>query len=162
MSVPTGVARSSRRAVGALVAVLVALACTVLWLMALAAPSATMPDMTGMAGTSVEAGVSMMAGMRSTTAVAATDAVADLAAGAGPAMASMCDTACVGGVVDVCTLAAGLAVTTVLALLLSSRRNTFLRLLARPGAATLVHRRPRWLHSPWTVLSLFSLGVLRV
>ena len=48
-----------------------------------------------------------------------------------------------------------------LALFLASRRDTFLGLLARIGALFFVRRRRRPL-TPWTVLSLSSLCVLRV
>ena len=77
-----------------------------------------------------------------------------------PPMSSMCDSACVTDVSQVCTIAGGLTVTTLLALLLASRRDTFLGLLARTRPRALLRRRRR--HTPWTVLSPISLCVLRV
>ncbi len=125
-----------------------ALACVLVWL---GASTASMSSMTGMSDGSP---VSTVA-----AASTLTTAAADTVSGLGPAVASMCDSACIVET-SACALGVGLAVTTVLALLLGSRRDTFLGLLAR--LRTTGTRRPRWLMSPWTVLSLSSLGVLRV
>ncbi len=73
-------------------------------------------------------------------------------------MSSMCDSACVTDVTEMCTVAGGLTVTTLLALLLASRRDTFMGLLARTRPCALPRRR----QTPWTVLSPISLCVLRV
>jgi hypothetical protein len=59
-----------------------------------------------------------------------------------------------------CTNAAGLTPSTLLALLLASRRDTFMGLLARTRPRALPRRRRR--QTPWTVLSPNSLCVLRV
>ena len=76
-------------------------------------------------------------------------------------MTSMCVSTCVTDIGGECTLAAGLAVTALLALFLASRRDTFLGLFARVGPLFFVRRRRRE-PTPWTVLSLSSLCVLRV
>ena len=76
-------------------------------------------------------------------------------------MASMCDSACVTEVTAMCTLAAGLTVTTLMALLLASRRDTFLGLLPRVETSAGV-RRQRRERPAWMALSLSSLCVLRV
>ncbi len=75
-------------------------------------------------------------------------------------MGSMCDSACVTDVSVMCTVAGSLTVATLLALLLASRRDTFMGLLARTRPCTLPFRRRR--QTPWTVLSPISLCVLRV
>ncbi len=76
-------------------------------------------------------------------------------------MVSMCDSACVTDVTEMCTLAAGLIVLTLMGLLLASRRDTFLGVLARIRTSPRAVRQ-RHEPTPWTVLSLSSLGVLRV
>ena len=76
-------------------------------------------------------------------------------------MASMCGNPCVTDISGECAVAVGLAVAALLALFLASRRDTFLGLLARIGPLFFVHRRRRP-PTPWTVLSLSSLCVLRV
>ena len=75
-------------------------------------------------------------------------------------MSLMCDTACVTDASAMSTVAGGLTVTTLLALLLAARRDTLMGLLARtrPGA----HSRRVRRQTPWTVLSPISLCVLRV
>ncbi len=75
-------------------------------------------------------------------------------------MSSMCDSACVTEVSEMCTVAGGLTVATLLALLLASRRDTFMGLLARTRLCVVPRRRRR--QTPWTVLSPISLCVLRV
>ncbi len=75
---------------------------------------------------------------------------------------SLCETPCAGGTTGVlCGVAVALVVTSVLLLLLTSRRDTFLGLLARVRRAGLVRRRRRQ-RTPWLVRSPVSLGVLRV
>lgn len=66
-----------------------------------------------------------------------------------PPMSSKCDGACVTDVSEMCTVESGLTVTTLLALFLGSRRDTFMGLLARTRPPGLL-RRPRR-HTPWTV-----------
>ena len=73
----------------------------------------------------------------------------------------MCDSPCATDIGGECTVPAGLAVTALLALFLASRRDTFLGLLARPSLLFFVRRRQQE-PTPWTVLSLSSLCVLRV
>lgn len=160
LSAPAAFFACIRRPVGVLVALIVGLACTLLWLMALSAP--------GMGGTAdtrdtvAEPGVSIAVGLRdmSATAVQAPAGAADLARDLGSAMTSMCDSTCVSDLTDTCALAAGLLLMTVMALLVGSRRDTFLGLVARLRRATPVPP-PRWL-TPWTSPSLSQLGVLRV
>ncbi|MEO5709151.1 MAG: hypothetical protein ABIQ59_04965 [Nocardioidaceae bacterium] len=106
--------------------------------------------------------VSVMAGMGEVTAAMALGpAVNDVAADTGPVINSMCDTACVTRVSSMCNVAGGLTVTTLLALLLASRRNTFMGMIARNGSPAL-SRRPRRDRTRRAVLSPFSLCVLRV
>ncbi len=75
-------------------------------------------------------------------------------------MSSLCDRVCLTGVGEVCLVASGLGVTTLLALLLASRRDTFVGLLGRTRPRALPRRRRR--RAPWTVPSPVSLCVLRV
>ena len=88
------------------------------------------------------------------------EAAAPVASMMSPPMSSMCDMACVTDVSEMCTVAGGLTVTTLLALLVASRRDTFMGLLARTRPCALPRRRRR--QTPWTVLSPISLCVLRV
>lgn len=67
---------------------------------------------------------------------------------------------CVAEIADACTGAVGLTVTSLLALLLLRRRDRFVGLLARHRVA--VARRVHESLTPWTVLSLSRLSVLRV
>lgn len=108
------------------------------------------------------AGMSMSAGMgEATRAMPLGVAVEDVVAHSGPLMSSMCDTPCVTQASSMCHLAAGLTVTTLLALLLASGRDTFMGMLARKRSPAL-RRRPRCERTSWTVQSCFSLCVLRV
>lgn len=148
-----------RVVVGALIALTLGLACTVMWAAVLLAPSSVMtgmPDMDGMDGMN-----GMGGGPVAAMTTSATNQVVDAASDAGHAVMSTCTSACVDDVADACTLGVSLAVVTILALLLGTRRDTFLGLLARPRVVLLA-RRPRWSRSPWTVLSLSTLCVLRV
>lgn len=75
-------------------------------------------------------------------------------------MSSVCDSVCVTDVSEMCMVAGGLTVMTLLALLVAARRDTLVGLLARARPPALPHRRR--LHTPWSVLSPISLCVLRV
>lgn len=78
-----------------------------------------------------------------------------------PTVPPPCATTCVDSTADVCRLAAGVTGSTLMALFLTTRRNTFLGLLAR-RRRPLRDDRPAWTSPPWTVLSLSDLGVSRV
>lgn len=129
----------------------------------------TASSTTGMTGMTEMINASSVTGMDDRGEAAVLTAVAPAAAAmtmetggdGGPTMASMCESLCVIDIGGECTVAAGLAVTALLALLLASRRDTFLGLLARAGPLFYVRRRRRD-PTPWTVLSLSSLCVLRV
>lgn len=136
----------------AVVALALSLMCAVL---ALTASTAPMTGMTGMTDIAVaDAG-------GAAAAVVADSSVGVVAAEAGPRVASMCDDPCVTGVSEMCSLAAGLTVTTLLGLLSAFRRDTFMGTLARSRPSAL-ERRPRRERTPWTALSPFSLCVLRI
>jgi len=161
------VACLSQRGFGAAVALALSLTCIVF------AVAASTTPMTGMVD---------MADASTTAAATAAPAAADGAITNGPTggvvgdvvresaspvasvmslpMSSMRDNACVTDASEMCTVAGGLTVTTLLALLLASRRATFLGLLARTRPCALPRRRRR--QTPWTVLSPISLCVLRV
>ncbi|RYC07286.1 hypothetical protein [Nocardioides zhouii] len=126
-----------------------------------------MTDMEGLAGT-VSAGASIPApavafgpsvGGQTGDAVGAV--VSEAVAPVMSAMSSMCDNVCVADVSVVCMMAGGLSLLTLLALVLATRRNTFLALVARARPRDVLRR---WrCHQPaWTVLSPISLCVLRV
>ena len=145
-----------RRALFAAIALALSLMCAALGVAASTAP------MAGMTDSSVN---TLMAGIgEATAAVATAPAVAGaavaVAADAGSAMAGMCDSACVSEVTEMCSVA-GLIVMTLMALLLATRRDTFLGLLARIRTSTRAVRLRRE-PTPWTVLSLSSLCVLRL
>lgn len=146
------------RALGAVLAVSLGLMCAAL---AYHASTARMNDMAGMAGGVAPAVASpAMAFSASSTygAALAPVVVPSISVYHGPA--AMCAGGCVAAVSDACGLAAGLTVTPML-LLLTSRRNTFIGLLARVRQSYFARRRRR-LRTPWTVLSPFALCVLRV
>lgn len=161
MSVATRVVGASSRL---LCAVGVALAISLMYALLGATASTTpMPGMTGQVNAS---GVSPMGDLVEATgaaAVAPVGAATTVEMGAGGALmpASMCESPCVADISGACTIAGGLAAAALLALLLGTRRDTFLGLLARLGPLFSV-RRPRHEPTPWTVLSLTSLCVLRV
>lgn len=116
---------------------------------AVAALTTSMPGMgstTSVSGTAV---------VQTATAAAAPDALA------APKLTSACDVACVSEVSDLCSLVAGLTMMSLLALLLTSRRDTFPGLLARLRHAAFVGPRLRE-QTPWNLLSPVSLCVLRV
>jgi len=166
-SIAVQVARLSRRGLCAAVALALSLGCVVFALAASTTP------MTGMVD---------MAVAPTTAAATAAPAAADGAFTIGPTgggvgdvvreaalpvalvmslpMSSMCDSACVTDVSEMCTVAAGVAVVTLLALLLAYRRDTFMGVPARTRPCALLRRRRR--QTPWTVLSPISLCVLRV
>ena len=144
-SVATRVASASARSLCAGVALAMALMCAVLGVAASTTPMTDMGEATvGAIGAPVAATMTM-----------------EMGGDGGPTMASMCESACVTDISGDCTVAAGLAVTALLTLFLATRRATFLSLLARIGPLFYVLRRRRD-PTPWTVLSLSSLCVLRV
>lgn len=146
----------TRRAVCAALALALGLACAVL----AAAVSTGMSGMSGVSGTNE---VAATAASSAATAAETTDVTAMVVAGdAVQQMTSMCDNVCAGVTTGgLCTVAAGILLTGVLALLLASPRNTFLRLLARARPPGLVRRRLRQ-RTPWLALSPVSLCVFRV
>lgn len=149
----------TRRAVCAALALALGLACAVL----AAAVSTGMSGMSGMSGVSGTNEVAATAASSAATAAETTDVTAMVVAGdAVQQMTSMCDNVCAGVTTGgLCTVAAGILLTGVLALLLASPRNTFLRLLARARPPGLVRRRLRQ-RTPWLALSPVSLCVFRV
>lgn len=138
--------------------------------MLLAVAASTTTPMAGMAGASATAAattapaVSLEATAAGLTVGALGDVVRDaalpVAAVVSPPMSEMCETVCVTGVSEACMVAVGLAVMTLLALLLASHRDTYLGLLARTGPRSVPLQGRR--HKAWTVLSPISLCVLRV
>ena len=157
MSVATRAISASVRPLCAGVALAISLMCAVLGVAAATTP------MTGMTEMVSASGVSGMNDAAVAAAVAPVAAVMPLQMDGvgGLTLASMCESPCVADTGGECTIAAGLAVTALLALFLASRRDTFLGLLARIGPLFYVRRRRRE-PTPWTVLSLSSLCVLRV
>jgi len=161
------VARLSRCGLCAAVALALSLTCIVF---AVAASTTPMTGMVDMADASTTAAVTAApaAAVGAFTSGLTSGGVGDVTREAASPVASvmslpmslMCDSACVTDVSEMCTVAVGLTVTTLLALLLASRRDTFMGLLARtrPGARSRRLRR----QTPWTVLSPISLCVLRV
>lgn len=148
VSVAPRVVSAWARPVCAAVALAIGLMCAVL---GVAASTTPMTDMTDMGEATAEAiGAPVAAAMSM-----------EMGGDDGPTMASMCESACITDISGDCTVAAGLAVTALLTLLMATRRDTFMSLLAR--VAPLLHvRRRRRDPTPWTVLSLSSLCVLRV
>lgn len=156
VSVVPRVVSATARPLCAGLALALALLCA---LLGVAAPTPSTTGMTGMTGIVSAAGVSGLDDMGEATAAAAMT----MGAGrdGGPTLASTCETPCVTDIGGACTIAAGLAVTALSALFLASRRDTFLGLFARLGPLFYTRRRRRD-PTPWTVLSLSSLCVLRV
>lgn len=150
MSVATRVVSALTRPVCVGVALAISVMCALLGV------AASSPSMTGMVDAS---SVSVMS--EATVAPAAAAMTMQVGGDGGLTLASMCESPCVIDISGECTVAAGLAVTALLALFLASRRDTFLGLLARVGALFYVRRRRRD-PTPWTVLSLSSLCLLRV
>lgn len=154
------VARLSRHSLCAAVAVALSMACLGLAFAALTAP---MTGMAGMADTSPEVAPEVAAQVLPDVPTGGV-AVGDSASGAAvmsQSMSAMCDSgACVTDVIAVCTIAGGLIVGSLLALLRASRRDTFVGLLTRRRSRSPVGRRRR--HASWTVPSHISLRVLRV
>ena len=155
MSVAARVVSVFARPLCAAVVLAMSLMCAIL---GVAAPTTPMTGMTGMVNASSVSGMNDM-GEATVTPVAAK--TVEMGGDGGPTMTSMCESPCVADISGECTVAARLAVTAVLALFLASRRDTFLGLLARIGPLFFVRRRRQDL-TPWTVLSLSSLCVLRV
>jgi hypothetical protein len=130
------------RAVGAVVAFMLSVMCGVL---AVGASAERMPDMGGMTGAaaslvhvpSTVGDVAIMANADGAMSGLAENVTAVLP----PSAESMCGSACIAEVTMVCTQAIGLTVTLVLVLLLASRRDTFLGLLARSRRSANVVRR---------------------
>lgn len=159
-SVATRVVSASPRALCAGIVLAIGLMSAVL---GVAASTTPMAGMTGMVNASAVSGMNDRSGATVAGAVApaAAATTAEIGVDGGLAWASMCESPCATDIGGECTVAAGLAVTALLALLLASRRDTFLGLLARLSPLFVV-RRPRQEPTPWTVLSLTSLCVLRV
>ena len=156
VSVATRVVSASARPLCAGVVLAISLMCAVL---GVAASTTPMTGMTGMVNASGVSGMDDM--VDATVAPVAGAMTVAMGADGGLMLASMCESPCVTDIGGECTVATGLAVTALLALFLASRRDTFLGLLDRIGPLFFVRRR--WLDpTPWTVLSLSSLCVLRV
>jgi len=161
-------ARWSRRALCAAIALALSMSCIVLAVAASTTPMtgmADMADMADMAETSVTAAPTVAVGAYTSGLTdgaidVVSEAASPVASVMAPPMSSLCDSACVMGASQMRAVAAGLAVTSLLALLLASRRDTFMGVLerTRPRARPR-RRRPQ---TPWTVLSPISLCVLRV
>ena len=152
----------SRRALCAAIALALSMSCIVL---AVAASTTPMTGMADMAETSVTAAPTVAVGAYTSGLTdgaidVISEAASPVASVMAPPMSSLCDSACVMGASQMYAVAAGLAVTSLLALLLASRRDTFMGVLerTRPRARPR-RRRPQ---TPWTVLSPISLCVLRV
>lgn len=141
-------ARLWPRAVCGMCALILGLMCAVL---AIDATSGGEVAMTGAVGSSMD-----------TTSVGPIFGAAAPVASAIPSMtAAMCDGVCIAEVSSGCAVGVGLIVTTVLVLLLATRRDTYLALQARSSTLTRGHQRRRH-RTPWTVLTPISLCVLRV
>jgi len=161
------VARLSRRGLCAAVALALSLACIVFAVAASTTPMTGMVDMAD-ASTTAATTAAPAAAVGSFTNGLTDGGVDDVvreAVSPGASvmplpMGSMCDSACVTDVIEMCTVAGALTLITMLALLVASRRDTFIGLLARARPRALPRRRRR--QSPWTVLSPISLCVLRV
>ncbi|MEJ7834416.1 MAG: hypothetical protein WKF79_15995 [Nocardioides sp.] len=166
MPIAAQVARTSRRGLCAAIALALSLACMV-FAVAASTPMTGMIDMadasTTAATTAAPAAVvgSFASGL---TDSKLDDVVREAVSPAASVMSlptsSMCDSVCVTGVSELCTVAGGLTLITMLALLVATRRDTFMGLLARTRPRALP--RQRRLQTPWTVLSPISLCVLRV
>jgi hypothetical protein len=159
MSVVTRVVSASARPLCAGVVLSISLMCAALGV------AASTPPMTGMTEMGRASAGSDMNGMSEVTVAAAVAPVAaamtaEVGVDGGLTLASMCESPCAADIGGACTVAAGLAVTALLALFLASRRDTFLGLLARLSRLFFV-LRPCQEPTPWTVLSLTTLCVLR-
>ncbi len=147
-SVVVSVVRWSRQGLCWTLALALSLMCVVLGAGA-TAHTAPMAGMPGMAESS-------MVVATATPATAVAHAATPSAWEAAPSAGSSCEGICLTEMGAAC--AAALAVITLLGLVLTSRRNTFTGLLARARSRALPRRRQR----PWSLLSPFSLCVLRV
>lgn len=161
MSVVAKVASDSTRPLCAGLALSISLMCALLGFAASATPATGMTEMvshTGMAGMpgSLDTGEASGAG-----APVAAWMEMDTGGDDEPAMSSMCGAPCVTDIGGACTIAAGLIIAALLVLFMASRRDTFVGLRARLGPVLFVRRRRRD-PTPWTVLSLSRLCVLRV
>ena len=158
MSVAVIGALCVRRLLGAALVVALGLACTTLLMMGTASAPGQVSSMSSMS-MSGETNIATMTGMHESSLASSPPAVATESA-IWPALAQVCDMPCLEEVTDACTGVAGLTATSLLVLFLGTRRDTFLGLLARDRYART--RRPHEPRPPWTVLSLYRLGVLRV
>lgn len=149
------VARFSRRALCAAITLTLSLTCIALMV---AAPT------THMTGASTAAPAIAVAHIGGLTEAAGGVVVREpallFASVASPDMGSMCDSACITELSKACMVAVALTVLSLLALLLASRRDTFVQVLARHRPSAQARRRRR--QTPWTVPSPISLCVLRV
>jgi len=145
------VARLSRRGLCAAVALALSLACSVF---AVAASTTPMPGMVDMAAVGSFTNGLTDGGVDDVVREADSPGASVMSL----PMGSMCNSACVTDVIEMCTVAGALTLITMLALLAASRRDTFMGLPARAHPCALRRRRQR----PWTVLSPIFLCVLRV
>lgn len=154
------VARLSRRGVCTAVALALGLTCIVLVIAASTGPVAGIVDASTTPSPAVAAGAYTTGPTNGAVGEVAREAASPVGSVKSPPVNSMCDNACVSAVSETCTVAGGLTVTTLLALFLASRRDTFMGLLARTRPRALPRQWRR--QTPWTVLSPISLCVLRV
>ena len=147
--------RWSRRCLRAILALALGAVCV---LLSLAASTAPMEQMAGM-------GQAVTSPTETATSTLPSRGLLDqpvtaASAVAPPAVSGVCDSTCTAELGATCATAVGLAVTTVLVLLLASRRDTSLGELER----TRFRVAPCWRRrrTPWTAPSPVSLCVLRV
>lgn len=148
-----GATRWSQRALCAVVGLTLGLLCAVL----AATMSTGTSDMDSMSST---AGAPALSG-EAAGAAARAPATQGTAVGAVSVISSMCDTSCVNEVTTTCAVAAATIIATLMVLLLASRRDTFLGLLARTRPTDFA-RRPRRARVAVPALSLCTLCVWRV
>ncbi len=137
-------------------------ACTVLAALAVSTSMTGMTGMTGMAGMAQVPAVAQLSHAPevgppvTSTAMIASAVTAELAP---TGLHGSCDSSCVGTLSAVCLGGVASAIT-FLALLLATRRHTFLGLLRRTTSRVPRGRWPR--RTPWATPSLDALCVLRV
>lgn len=154
------VARLSRRSLCAALALAVSVTCMVLAVAALTMPTSGLVNASpgGPGVPAVAASVIHVAGQFDADMVGET--FSPLASVMSSSMGSMCGSECVTEVLQVCAVVAILTVTTLLALLLASRRHTFMGMLSATGPYSRHRRLPR--QAPRTARSPISLCCLRV
>lgn len=164
MSVAPRVFSASTRPLCVGIAFAIALMCALLGFGASTTPGTGVTEMVSQSGMSVMSDMSDMSEASVVAVVAPVVAAmtTDMGGDGAPTMASMCETPCVTDIGGACTIAAALAVAALSVLFLASRRDTFLGLFARVGGALFFVSRRRQEPTPWAVLSLSRLCVLRV